>query len=138
MIFRIDSTTSVPVYAQIIEQVKRAIASGVIERGDVLPSRRELSLELEINPLTVLKAYKELATEGLIEIKQGLGCFVTGSAGSAVDEYRKQTLLKGMDQLISDARAFGLEMEELEEMVRERIETAIREETDVRYRRKRA
>lgn len=138
MIFHIDSASSVPVYAQIIEQVKRAIASGVLVQGEVLPSRRELALKLEINPLTVLKAYKELAAEGLIEIKQGLGCFVMASAGSAVDEYRNQTLVKTMDRLISDARAFGIQLADLEQMVCERIETAISEEISREDRRKRA
>lgn len=124
MIFRIDSTSSVPVYAQIVEQVKRAIASGVLIRGETLPSRRELAMELEINPLTVLKAYKELAIEGLLEIKQGLGCFVSASPNPAVDNYRMQTLEKCIEQLISDARAFGIPLSDLDQMVHERIHMA--------------
>jgi GntR family transcriptional regulator len=124
VIFHIDSTSSVPVYAQIVEQVKRAIASGVLQKGEALPSRRELALELEINPLTVLKAYKELEVDGLITIKQGLGCFVTASPDPAVDKYRTRTLTKAMDQLISDARAFGIPLSEIEEMLHERIKSA--------------
>lgn len=128
MIFHIDSTSSVPVYAQIMEQVKRAIASGVLVKGEMLPSRRELALELEINPLTVLKAYKELSIEGLVEIKQGLGCFVAASPGPAVDKYRVEMLAKTMDQLISDARAFGISLSELKDMIYERIDKSLIED----------
>lgn len=121
MIIQIDSTSSVPVYAQIIEQVRKGIASGLLQKGEALPSRRELALELEINPLTVLKAYKELEHEGLIQIKQGLGCFVLASSGPAVDQYRKRTLEKAIDQIVTDARAFGISMSELEDMIYERM-----------------
>ncbi|MEN6521761.1 MAG: GntR family transcriptional regulator [Armatimonadota bacterium] len=124
MLFRIDSKSSVPVYAQIIEQVKRAIASGILAKGDVLPSRREMALELEINPMTVLKAYKELETEGLVDIKQGSGCFVSSTPTYALDEYRLCTLSDTIDRLIEDASSFGILPVELERMVRERIESA--------------
>ncbi len=128
MLLRIDSTSAVPVYAQIVEQVKRAIASGVVVKGEMLPSRRELAIELEINPLTVLKAYKELAGEGLIEIKQGVGCFVAASPEPGVDKYRIQTLTRATDQLISDAQSFGIPLADLEQLVHERVETAEMEE----------
>lgn len=124
MILRIDSASSVPVYAQIVEQVKRAIASGILVKGDMLPSRRELAIELEINPLTVLKAYKELQSEGLIDIKQGLGCFVTASPNPALDDYRHRTLTDNVDRLIDDANAFGIALTDLEQMVVERIQSA--------------
>ncbi len=135
MIFRIDSTSSVPVYAQIVEQVKRAIASGILLKGGALPSRRELALELEINPLTVLKAYRELAADGLIEIKQGLGCFVAAAAENAVDQYRTESLTKAVGQLVSDARAFGVPLREIEQMLRERIEAAETDESDAELKR---
>ncbi len=118
---KIDSTSSVPVYAQIVEQVKRAVASGTLKSGDMLPSRRELALKLEINPLTVLKAYKQLEVEGLIEIRQGLGCFVADGQRGAVESYRLQTLTRQIDTLLSDAREFGVSPDRLREMIGERM-----------------
>lgn len=124
MMLRIDSTSSVPVYAQIVEHVKRAIASGALPSGAMLPSRRDLALRLEINPLTVLKAYKQLESEGLIEIRQGLGCFVSADLHQAVDDYRYETLIRHIDDLVNDARDFGVPFDQLHKMVSERIELA--------------
>ncbi len=124
MMLRIDSTSSVPVFAQIVEHVKRAIASGALPSGAMLPSRRELALRLEINPLTVLKAYKQLESEGLIEIKQGLGCFVSAEPRQAVDDYRYETLIRHIDDLVNDARDFGFSFDQLQRMVLERIKVA--------------
>ena len=121
MILRIEPTSPVPVYAQIVEQVKRAIATGILGNGDSLPSRREVAVNLEINPLTVLKAYKQLESEGLIRIKQGLGCFVATEPEQAVESYRTQTLEHAVDNLINDSREFGVPLERLEHMILDRI-----------------
>ncbi len=124
LILQIDVSSPVPVYAQIVEQVKRLIAAGVIASGDALPSRRELAIQLEINPLTVTKAYKQLETEGLISIRHGLGCFVAAQPDGAVDEYRIETLTRAVDDLVKNALDFGVPLERIEEMLRDQVERA--------------
>ncbi len=121
MLFRVDTTAAVPVYAQLVEQVKHAIASGTLQAGEALPSRRELAMQLEINPLTVLKAYKELEADGMIEIRQGLGCFVTAAPQTATEDYRRASLLAAIDQAITRAREFGVDDRELVDLLRNRL-----------------
>ena len=123
MILRIDTTISLPVYAQIVDQVKRAIASGSLRAGDGLPSLRETALKLRINPLTVGKAYKLLEHEGLIETRHGLGSYVTTTNGAA-DAFCRETLARDIDNLIVDAFHMGVEPGELRNLFEDRIEAA--------------
>jgi len=124
MILRIDTTSSVPVYAQIVDQIKRAIASGTLKPGDSLPSLRETALKLRVNPLTVAKAYKQLEQEKLIETKHGLGSFITSSAQSSADVYRREVLSQAIDYLLVDACHLGVTFDDLKELMEERIEAA--------------
>jgi GntR family transcriptional regulator len=123
MILRIDTTISLPVYAQIVDQIKRAIASGSLKAGDGLTSLRETALKLRINPLTVAKAYKQLEQDGLIETKHGLGSFVTADTG-ATDAFRRETLARGIDNLIVDAFQMGVAPDELKGLFAERVQAA--------------
>lgn len=123
MILRIDTTDSLPVYAQIVDQIKRAIASGSLKAGDTLPSLRETALKLRINPLTVGKAYKQLETDGLIETRHGLGSFVTADTGPT-EAFRRAALSREIDNLIVDAFHMGVAPGELKELFDERAEAA--------------
>lgn len=123
MILRIDTAISLPVYAQIVDQIKRAIASGNLKQGDSLPSLRETALKLRVNPITVGKAYKQLEFDGLIEIKQGLGCFVI-DGNSATEVFRRDTLVRQIDDLIIDAFHIGVTPQELKELFNERADVA--------------
>jgi GntR family transcriptional regulator len=124
MILRIDTTISLPVYAQIVDQVKRAIASGSLRAGDGLPSLRETALKLRINPLTVGKAYKQLEQEGLIETRHGLGSYVTATNGAATDTYRRESLERDIDNLIVDAFHLGVSPDQLKQIVEDRTKAA--------------
>ena len=73
---RIDPQSHVPIYRQIVDAIRRAVARGVYRAGDPLPSVRELALESGVNPNTVQRAYEELEREGLIAARRGLGMFV--------------------------------------------------------------
>lgn len=81
--FRIDRRSGVATYLQIVQQTKQALRLGLLEPGDRLPTAREVVEATAINPNTVLKAYRELEREGLVEARRGLGTFVTRSLGSA-------------------------------------------------------
>lgn len=124
MILRIDTTSSVPVYAQIVDQVKRAIAAGSLKNGDSLPSLRETALKLRINPLTVGKAYKLLEQEGLIETRHGLGSYVTADEAGIAHAYRREVLSREIDDILVDAFHMGVSPNELRELFEERAEAA--------------
>lgn len=76
MLLRPNPTSGVPIYLQLMEQVKHAVATGALRAGDQLPGIRPLAEELVINANTVAKAYRELAHEGVIELRHGAGAFV--------------------------------------------------------------
>ena len=80
MIFRTNPSTGVPIYLQVMEQVKHAIETGALRPGEQLPGIRPLAEELVINPNTVAKAYRELEHAGVIELRHGTGAFVSKQA----------------------------------------------------------
>ena len=124
MILRIDTTSSTPVYAQIVDQIKRAVATGTLKGGDTLPSLRETAVSLRVNPLTVGKAYKQLEQEGLVETKHGLGSFVTWNGEQLSENFRRETLARGLDDLLVDAYHMGVPFDDLKRLLDERMEAA--------------
>ena len=82
MLLRPNPASGVPIYLQLMEQVKHAIETGALRAGEQLPGIRPLAEELVINANTVAKAYRELEHEGVIELRQGAGAFVAGNAGA--------------------------------------------------------
>ena len=96
MLFRTNPSLGVPIYLQLMEQVKHNIETGALRPGEQLPGIRPLAEELVINPNTVAKAYRELEHEGIIELRHGAGAFVSanGRAKKATDTLRAgQTLV---------------------------------------------
>ena len=82
----IDPHSSVPVYSQIVEHIRRAVAAGVYRPGEAIPSLRALAVELTVNPNTVQRAFEALEREGSIQARKGLGMFVTeNGAASAIE-----------------------------------------------------
>jgi GntR family transcriptional regulator len=82
MLFRSNPSSGVPIYLQLMEQVKHGVETGALRPGDQLPGIRPLAEELVINPNTVAKAYRELEHEGVIELRHGAGAFVSPNAGA--------------------------------------------------------
>jgi len=80
MLFRPNPSSGVPIYLQLMEQVKHAVETGALRPGDQLPGIRPLAEELVINPNTVAKVYRELEHEGVIELRHGAGAFVSANA----------------------------------------------------------
>lgn len=83
---KLDASSPVPLYVQLTEQVKHAIAIGVLKAGDQLPGIRQLAQTLAINPNTVAKAYRELEHDRVVELRQGSGAFVAASPAQALPE----------------------------------------------------
>ena len=82
MLLRPNPSSGVPIYLQLMEQVKHAIETGALRPGEQLPGIRPLAEELVMNPNTVAKAYHELEHDGVIELRHGAGAFVSGHAGT--------------------------------------------------------
>jgi GntR family transcriptional regulator len=97
MIFRPPQSSGVPVYLQLIEQVKHAVETGALRVGDQLPTIRKVAGELVINPNTVARAYRELEHEGVLELRHGSGAFIKESAGG------RARLLRNAHSLVRSA-----------------------------------
>jgi len=120
MEFLIDTKSGVPFYRQIIEQIKFGIARSELAPGDRLPTVRQLAVDLSINPNTVIRAYRELEIEGVLDTQQGSGTFV-GQQKPGIDRLEKQRML---DQILTDllarASSYGLSLEDVLEGLRQR------------------
>ncbi|MHC1768600.1 MAG: GntR family transcriptional regulator [Verrucomicrobiia bacterium] len=100
---QIDPNSGVPVYRQMMDQIKYYVASGALQPGDQLPSIRELALRLSVNPTTVVKAYGELQHAQIIEMRHGKGVFVTGNTVQMTDREREKALRRIARQLAVEA-----------------------------------
>ena len=108
-VLRIDPHSSEPVFAQLVFQVKRAVALGELVDGDRLPSVRELARELSINPNTVVRAYDALERDGVIVRRQGAGCFVSGRPTTLNGRERRRRLADLASRLATEAFHLGFE-----------------------------
>jgi GntR family transcriptional regulator len=115
-LFRPNPSSGVPIYLQLMEQVKHAVETGALRPGEQLPGIRPLAEELVINPNTVAKAYRELEHEGVIELRHGAGAFIAGGGRAPKDAER----LRGAQAVVSAAierlHARGITDEEIRRM----------------------
>ncbi|MET9911226.1 GntR family transcriptional regulator [Streptomyces sp. NPDC006476] len=109
--YRIDRRSGVATYVQIVQQTKQALRLGLLEPGDRLPTAREVVEATAINPNTVLKAYRELEREGLVEARRGLGTFVRRSLGAQPAD---SPLRAELDEWARRARSAGLGREDVD------------------------
>lgn len=117
MIFRLNSNSGVPIYLQIMEQVKHAVENGVLRPGDQLPGIRKLAETLVMNPNTVAKAYRELEHEGLIELRQGAGAFISDSIQSREVNDRMQSARPIAEKAVERLLSLGLSAEEIRRLI---------------------
>jgi GntR family transcriptional regulator len=116
-----NPATGVPIYLQIMEQVKHAIATGALRPGEQLPGIRPLAEELVINPNTVAKAYRELQHEGVIELRHGAGAFVSARAPAKKEADAVRAGQAIVDGAIEKLRARGLSDEEIRRLVEAKL-----------------
>jgi GntR family transcriptional regulator len=122
MIAHVNFKSGVPVYLQIVQQVKDAAASGNLRPGDALPSVRALAEELRINRNTAARAYTELEAEGVIETRQGAGCFLKANGTSPLRKtVRSERLAAELDAVIVQAHHLQISDEELKTLLEERL-----------------
>ncbi len=114
---RITPGAASPIFRQIVDQVRRAVASGAHRPGDLLPSIRALAEQLVVNPNTVAKAYGELVRDGLIESRQGRGYFVADCRQVYSDAERQRRLNEAMRSFLSEALVLNYSPSEIREAV---------------------
>ncbi|MGG1575705.1 GntR family transcriptional regulator [Fictibacillus sp. NRS-1165] len=112
MLLHLDPRSSTPIWEQIIHQIKELILKKILLPGDKLPSVRELSSSLVINPNTVSKAYQELERQGIIETLRGKGTFVAECIVPKADEQKVEALKQSLKQLVIEASYLGIDRTE--------------------------
>src|ERR1700746_518073 len=117
--FALDLHTGVPVYRQLIDQVRTGIASGALTAGDQLPTVRQLAVDLAINPNTVMRAYRELELGGLLETHQGTGTFISDKKPEKKTVERERQLGQMVGELAARAGGAGFTLEQLIDRLRE-------------------
>jgi GntR family transcriptional regulator len=121
MWIHVDPTSGVPMYLQIVEQVRSAAATGVLQEGEPLPSVRELAVELAINPNTVARAYRELQREGVITVERGTGTRISSRPPSISSDEVAARLQSAARRLAVEAYSLGVSREELMSAVAEAL-----------------
>jgi GntR family transcriptional regulator len=111
MLLVIDSDSGIPVYRQIIDQIRFQVASGLLAAGDELPSTRTASEELGVNPMTVSKAYRLLEADGLLTRRPGLPLMVSDRSPAVAEREREAQLERLLAPVVVAARQLGLEDE---------------------------
>lgn len=109
-VFTVDPRSGVPIYLQIIEQIKRSVALGVLSPGEQLPTVKQLALDLTINPNTVARAYRDLERDDVIETAPGRGSFIRGNglAEPAIRAAASDVAADALLNAVREAKSIGL------------------------------
>ena len=120
MQLRVSDRDGVPIYVQLVRQIKYLVSSGRLAGGQQLPPVRKLAEQLLINPNTVARAYRELESEGLVTSRQGAGVFVTDGVSPLARREQQRLLFERIDVLLTEARQMKVDVQTLIDMVRQR------------------
>ena len=113
----INNNSMIPIYEQVVSQIKSNIINGELKEGDILPSVRALSSELKISALTVKKAYDYLETEGFVTTVHGKGTFVNATDRQLAYEARRKAVEDDLYKAIQQGYSAGLSKEEIKEII---------------------
>lgn len=122
MFISIDASSDVPIFRQIVQQIKTAVAMGRLQPEDPLPSVRQLAVELAVNPNTVAHAYLDLEIEGVIYKRQGAGTFVSTQGVRVSKNERRRVLSELMEKALVEGVNLGLDEDELREAFERAVE----------------
>jgi GntR family transcriptional regulator len=120
-VFFLNPSSGIPLYVQLQQQLQQRILTGQLAHGGQLPSVRDLSAELGINPLTVTKVYQILEREGFVETRRGLGTFVSHQSPALKMEARRRQIGPALDQLVAEAMHLGLSEREIQSLLSEKF-----------------
>lgn len=121
MELRINPASRTPIYRQLTEQLREAVARGKLRTGERLPSVRELAGELVVNPNTIARVYTELEREGVLNTRAGLGVFVAQPQAELTRRVRRQRLQKVLDRFMTEAVHLGFSAEEVVSLVEQGV-----------------
>jgi len=128
--FRVEERSGVPPYLQIVRQVRQALRMGLLDVGDQLPSVREVVAVVAVNPNTVLKAYRDLEREGLVEARAGQGTFVRARPPGPPPGTHSR-LGRSLARWVREAREAGLDEESMESLLRITLRAADSESEEI-------
>jgi GntR family transcriptional regulator len=129
VVLTVDPRSGVPIYLQVIEQVKRSVAIGILGAGEQLPTVKQLAVDLTINPNTVAKAYRELERDGVIETAPGRGSFVkSNGVAETTKQAASDVARNAIDGAIREAKSIGLQANEVRDLAEAAIGRWFREE----------
>jgi GntR family transcriptional regulator len=118
ILLTVDPRSGVPMYLQIIEQVKRSVALGILGSGEQLPTVKQLAVDLTINPNTVARAYRDLERDGVIETAPGRGSFIRANGAATPSHTAANDVVSdALDTVIRDAKSMGLERSAVRDVV---------------------
>ena len=126
MYIQISVHDGVPIYRQIVNQVKYMVASGQILPGEELPPIRVLAKQLLVTPNTIVKAYDELESEQIVQKRQGSGTYVSGIMSSMAKREQRKILAQRADTILAEARQMDFAFPDLLELIKERHEEMVR------------
>jgi GntR family transcriptional regulator len=121
MFFHIDFADNLPIYDQVVRQIKFAVAGGVLRENELVPSVRELARGLTINPNTVARAYQRLQDEGLLTPVRGTGLAVSAGAANRCRQERIELIRSRLEQVFAEARQSRIEPAQLRELVEQQL-----------------
>lgn len=121
-LINIDIRSNRPIYEQIIDGIKENILKGILQPGDKLPSVREMSSMITVNPNTVSRAYMELERQGVTETIRGRGTYVSSNYKPKVEEDRMEKLKEDIKKIILEAYYMGIKKEEIVKLINESYE----------------
>jgi GntR family transcriptional regulator len=121
MLRAIDPKSAVPIYRQVMDQISRAVAAGVLASGDQLPSVRELAAQLLLNPNTIARVYRDLEREGLVEMRRGEGTYISPDASALRESERRRLIAEELAAAARDVHSFGVPEEEAIRLFREAL-----------------
>jgi DNA-binding transcriptional regulator YhcF (GntR family) len=122
MDIHISPHDGVPIYLQIVNQVKYLVASGRLAPGEELPAIRVLALQLQVNPNTIARAYRELELAGVVEKRRTAGTYVSDAGSRLARRERLKIITERIDALLAEARTLGIGADEVIELLRQRDE----------------
>jgi GntR family transcriptional regulator len=120
MLLRISTNDGVPVYLQIVNQVKYLVAAQRLTPGDALPSVRKLAEQLVVNPNTVARAYRELESAGVLTTRRGAGVYVSDNGSPLARGEQTRILTERIDVLLAEARQMNVDLDSLVELLHKR------------------
>ena len=120
MQLRISDRDGVPIYVQLVRQIKYLVSSGQLAADEQLPPVRKLAEQLLVNPNTVARAYRELESEGIVTIRQGAGAFVAEGGSPLARRERQRILIERIDMLLAEARQMKVDQDTLIALIRQR------------------